>query len=108
MDEPLEKETIFFLYDERLAAMRDWPEEEEDAIRPPLQWPLRFVPLCNWGCGRYSIVDCSDTSAPVWHYSPDAVGRDDEAGVDYYRLVLQPEHDSLETWFEAWLANGGA
>lgn len=34
-------------------------------------WPERMVPLCTWGCGIYSCLDCSLSAGPIYVYSPD-------------------------------------
>jgi hypothetical protein len=28
--------------------------------------PYRLLPLCEWGCGIYSFIDCSDPRGPMW------------------------------------------
>ncbi len=33
--------------------------------------PLKMLPICNWGCGIYSCLDCRTTDAPVYVYNPD-------------------------------------
>lgn len=31
-------------------------------------WPKGIIPLCTWGCGIYSFVDCEDAAFPVVVY----------------------------------------
>ena len=33
--------------------------------------PDKMLPICNWGCGIYSCLDCRETDAPVYFYNPD-------------------------------------
>ncbi len=33
--------------------------------------PEKMLPICNWGCGIYSCLDCRETDAPVYFYNPD-------------------------------------
>jgi hypothetical protein len=34
-------------------------------------WPEKVAPICTWGCGIYSCLDCSRPQAPVLAYNPD-------------------------------------
>ncbi len=36
---------------------------------PPL--PGQMLPVCNWGCGIYSCLDCRTAEAPVYFFNPD-------------------------------------
>jgi hypothetical protein len=41
--------------------------------RPAPSWPARpaaLLPLCHWGCGIYSYVDCSQPDGPIWGSDP--------------------------------------
>lgn len=40
--------------------------------------PEKIVPVCNWGCGIYSCLDCREPDAPVYFFNPDLHVLDDE------------------------------
>ncbi|NLG71541.1 MAG: SMI1/KNR4 family protein [Chloroflexi bacterium] len=54
------------------------------------QWYDQLVPICDWGCDIYSLIDCSKEDAPVILY----IG---------YGGELSLEANSLEEWFYKWL-----
>jgi hypothetical protein len=33
--------------------------------------PEKILPVCNWGCGIYSCLDCREDSGPVYCFNPD-------------------------------------
>lgn len=43
---------------------------------PP--WPEKVIPICTWGCGIYSCLDCGKPEAPVLVFNPDTHVLDDE------------------------------
>ena len=42
----------------------EWNEE--------FHWPERIVPICDWGCGIWSCVDCDEADSPVVRFYADA------------------------------------
>src|SRR3569833_1388732 len=32
---------------------------------PPWTWPEYLLPICHWGCGIYSCLDCTQADPPV-------------------------------------------
>lgn len=53
-----------------------------------------LLPLCAWGCGIVSFIDCSDPQGPMWGYDPNpAPGEHD----------LYPEPVALAGWLARWL-----
>jgi hypothetical protein len=93
------------------------------------EWPAYVLPICTWGCGIDSCLDCSKPEAPVLVYSPDVHVLDD--GILEATLTnaegeviweYRPDEDegqapppaasakvelllhmtSLETWIAAW------
>lgn len=64
-------------------------------------WPTALLPLCDWGCGIASYLDCSRPEAPVVRLDPNVAKED----VDEF--VPQPMHfDNADTvedacWLEA-------
>ena len=42
---------------------KDWEDGE-------VVWPLGLLPICDWGCGRFSSIDCTHAPFPiVYHHS---------------------------------------
>ncbi|MBI5030476.1 MAG: SMI1/KNR4 family protein [Chloroflexi bacterium] len=40
--------------------------------------PEKILPVCNWGCGIYSCLDCRHADAPVYFFNPELHVLDDE------------------------------
>ena len=59
--------------------------------------PAGLLPICHWGCGIYSFLDCADTAAPMWGWDPNPVTADE---IDK-ALVRQ------DITFTEWLARWG-
>jgi hypothetical protein len=55
--------------------------------------PGALFPLCHWGCGIYSLVDCASSQAEVWACDPNP-GVDD----DVFRQPL-----TLVEWLTRWV-----
>jgi len=47
-------------------------------INGPTPWPDKVMPVCNWGCGIYSCIDCARPDFPVLVYDPDSHVLDDD------------------------------
>jgi hypothetical protein len=60
-------------------------------------WPLGLIPLCAWGCGVYSCVDCTRPEHPIVRFDP-------SGGLDHVSRCLSPEGVTLRGWLEAWAA----
>lgn len=58
--------------------------------------PYRLLPLCEWGCGIYSFIDCSDPHGPIWGWDPNPGPGGEQA--------LFPEPLVLAEWLARWLA----
>jgi hypothetical protein len=69
----------------------DWEPEWWADTSPPL------LPLCHWGCGIYSFVDCADGEATMWGWDPNPVPEDD---ID---KALFRERMTLPEWLSHWL-----
>ena len=75
-------------------------------------WPVGLLPLCDWGCGILSYLDCSLTEAPVVRLDPN-VQKEDVAdqvptGMPYDKAnQLEDagwlESASLEQWLMDWV-----
>jgi hypothetical protein len=57
--------------------------------------PAALLPLCSWGCGIYSFVDCSDARGPMWAWDPNP------APADVHPLF--PEPVAFAEWLARWL-----
>jgi len=60
---------------------------------PEFASPIGLVPLLDWGCALWSLVDCRDPVARMWGWDYDS---DPTA-------PLFPDKLTLTEWFEAWL-----
>ena len=56
-----------------------------------------LFPLCTWGCGIYSFVDCTDTEARMWAWDPNPAPHDDIG------KALFQEELSLREWLGRWV-----
>jgi hypothetical protein len=62
-------------------------------------WPVRLLPICEWGDAIFSCLDCSSPEAPVWTFDANVIG---EGGEMADALALT--HRSLREWLEDWLS----
>ena len=76
---------------------------------PP--WPMGLVPICDWGCGIASYLDCSLPEAPVVRLDPNMPKGDVAERVPeemHYGRAAQVEgacwveRPSFEEWLMAW------
>ncbi|MEZ0228802.1 MAG: SMI1/KNR4 family protein [Planctomycetota bacterium] len=58
-------------------------------------WPRGLVPLCTWGCGAYSCVDCLSPGSPIIRFDP-------SGGLSNVSRCLSPEGYTLREWLKAW------
>ena len=79
---------------------------------PPALLPGRLLPLCDWGGGIQSVLDCTDPAAPVIRIDPnmpkaDVPVRVPEALHFARAAAVKPacwiESPSLAEWLTAWL-----
>lgn len=56
-----------------------------------------LLPICYWGCGIYSLVDCADPRAGMWGWDPNGVPPDDRG------KALHDQAMTLAEWLERWL-----
>jgi hypothetical protein len=68
---------------------RQWRASSADA-RP---LPDRLLPICHWGCGIHSFIDCATDQAAMWACDPNP-GVDDD-------LFREPM--TFATWLERWV-----
>ena len=64
------------------------------------RWPTSppsLFPLCHWGCGIYSLVDCSSPQATVWGFDPNPMPEEE---LDH---ALFCQNITLEEWFRRWI-----
>lgn len=65
---------------------------------PEPWWPMarRLVPLCTWGCGIESFVDCADPDARMWALDPNPAPAED------FAASLFPQEFGLTEWLRRW------
>lgn len=51
---------------------KDWEVDE-------VAWPEGLLPLCDWGCGRFSSIDCTLAPFPIVYHHAEL--REDEGGI---------------------------
>jgi hypothetical protein len=56
-----------------------------------------LLPLCHWGCGIYSLVDCRTGDGEMWGFDPNPVPEDQ---IDN---ALYQEGVGLSTWLDRWV-----
>ncbi|HZD00174.1 MAG TPA: SMI1/KNR4 family protein [Actinomycetes bacterium] len=39
--------------------------------------PAALLPVCYWGCGIHSLIDCADREARMWAWDPNPAPHDD-------------------------------
>jgi hypothetical protein len=57
--------------------------------------PASLLPICHWGCGIYSFIDCSRPQGPIWGWDPNP------GPVD--RQALFPQPLLLAEWLDRWV-----
>jgi hypothetical protein len=57
--------------------------------------PVSLLPVCYWGCGIYSFIDCSQPRGPIWGWDPNP----GPAG----RQALFPQPLTLAGWLDRWV-----
>jgi hypothetical protein len=57
--------------------------------------PAGLLPMCYWGCGIYSLVDCVGAEARVWGWDPNPQHDAD--------LMLFRQSMAFEEWLERWV-----
>jgi hypothetical protein len=81
--------------DTRRAAL-DLYREANDTSSPHWSFlPASLLPVCYWGCGIYSFIDCSRTEGPMWGWDPNPGPAD--------RQALFPQPFTLAGWLGRWV-----
>jgi hypothetical protein len=57
--------------------------------------PAILLPVCQWGCGIYSFIDCSRPEGPMWALDPNP------GPVDQQALYREPV--ALAEWLDRWV-----
>jgi len=68
------------------------------ADQPTWIWPEYVLPVCHWGCGIYSCLDCAQIEAPVLLFDPNDLD-------EHHRWsdVFYPQMASFERWMTLWV-----
>jgi SMI1 / KNR4 family (SUKH-1) len=61
------------------------------------EWPAGRLPVCDWGCAKFSCVDAAGPPFPVWSFE---YAGDDLPMVASFAFA----RDGLAGWLEDWLA----
>ena len=71
---------------------REWRERHSgDTAMVPI--PEGLLPICHWGCGIYSLIDCASAEADMWASDPNP-----GVGNDVFR-----EPTTFGEWLERWI-----
>jgi SMI1 / KNR4 family (SUKH-1) len=65
---------------------------------PSAWWPFlqpSLLPICHWGCGIYSFVDCALSDGPMWGWDPNPGPSDETA--------LFPSDVNFAEWLDKWI-----
>ncbi|WAE76846.1 hypothetical protein OUQ99_31395 (plasmid) [Streptomonospora nanhaiensis] len=75
-----------------------------EALKQKDTWPSAWqtgektlLPLCPWGCGIESLVDCADPSGPMWAIDPNPTPPGEED------VALFPQELTLAGWMRRWV-----
>jgi len=61
-----------------------------------LNWPMGLLPICHWGCGIVSCIDCIDPNFRMRIFDPNV-----HEGEDWADSFFE-EASGFETWIGAW------
>jgi hypothetical protein len=64
---------------------------------PSWHWPVKLLPICEWGCLIYSCIDCSLPDFPVIAFDTNMLGDGAKWSDAFF-----PECDSFDEWIELW------
>jgi SMI1 / KNR4 family (SUKH-1) len=59
--------------------------------------PAALLPLCHWGCGIHSLIDCADCEAGMWAWDPNPAPPDDIG------KALFPQSMTFTEWLGRWV-----
>jgi hypothetical protein len=66
-------------YDNEFTGLSMYRRARENASAKWSSFPLSLLPVCTWGCGIYSFIDCSSPEGPMWGWDPNPGPWDVEA-----------------------------
>jgi len=70
---------------------------ESDPNDPTWVWPRGLLPICHWGCGIYTCIDCTKTGADMVTWDPNA-WCDGEPP----QVALTPLEMQFVQWLSSW------
>jgi hypothetical protein len=59
--------------------------------------PPSLFPVCDWGCGISSFIDCADAKDSMWGWDPNPAPQDD------ITKALFSEHLTFTAWLARWV-----
>jgi SMI1 / KNR4 family (SUKH-1) len=78
----------------RRAALDLYREAHDSSSKHWSFLPASLLPVCYWGCGIYSFIDCSRPEGPMWGWDPNPPAS---------RQSLFPEPFTLAGWLDRWV-----
>ena len=63
----------------------------------PPPWPRHFLPIVDWGCEIYAVLDCASDEGPVYALDPN------RHGDGPWRCDCKVHGATLEAWLRRWL-----
>ena len=82
-------------YNSKYTGLSMYRQAREDASAGMSSFPPSLLPVCTWGCGIYSFIDCSSPDGMMWGYDPNPGPWDVEA--------IYPQSLSLAAWLDRWV-----
>ena len=65
---------------------------------PLWHWPEGLLPICDWGCGISTCIDCTDPALPMVQFDPNVL---DQRMATEEALGLTGR--TLESWLRGWV-----
>ena len=82
-------------YNSEYTGLSMYRRAREDASHNWSSFPPSLFPVCTWGCGIYSFIDCSSPDGLMWGWDPNPGPGDVKA--------LYPQPLSLAAWLGRWV-----
>lgn len=91
-----------------LFSLEEFVDEYEtcrEPVGPGWDWPSGLLPICHWGCGTYSYLNCTQRDPSIYRFFYE--GYDPEDPSTYFHAisaaVFSQEAPSFQLWLEWWL-----
>jgi SMI1 / KNR4 family (SUKH-1) len=68
------------------------------------RWPLGMLPVCHWGCGIFSFINCAREDGRVHRYSFEGYDPEDPKSCEDVTIDALPvESGSVREWLQSWI-----